>query len=83
MQGEMEDKCGIVGFHCEDESKDVASLVYYSLYALQHRGQESAGIAAFNPKNIWNDIFANTAIINTISNKSLFIRYASFYPCTS
>ena len=32
MQGEMEDKCGIVGFHCKDESKDVASLVYYCLY---------------------------------------------------
>ena len=34
MQGEIEDKCGIVGFHSNDESKDVASLVYYSLYAL-------------------------------------------------
>ena len=33
MQGEMEDKCGIIGFHSEDQSKDVASLVYYSLYA--------------------------------------------------
>jgi len=51
MQGEMEDKCGIVGFHSNDESKDVASLVYYCLYALQHRGQESAGIAAFNRVN--------------------------------
>ena len=48
MQGEMEDKCGIVGFHSKDESKDVASLIYYCLYALQHRGQESAGIATFN-----------------------------------
>ena len=48
MQGEMEDKCGIVGIHSKDDSKDVASLIYYCLYALQHRGQESAGIASFN-----------------------------------
>ena len=33
MQGEMEDKCGIVGIHCKDESKNVASFVYYCLYA--------------------------------------------------
>jgi amidophosphoribosyltransferase len=46
----MEDKCGIVGIHCADESKNVASFVYYCLYALQHRGQESAGIATFNPE---------------------------------
>jgi len=51
MQGEMEDKCGIVGIHCSDNSKNVASFVYYCLYALQHRGQESAGIATFNPEN--------------------------------
>ena len=46
----MEDKCGIVGIHCADDSKNVASFVYYCLYALQHRGQESAGIATFNPE---------------------------------
>ena len=27
-------------------NEDVAKLAYYGLYALQHRGQESAGIAA-------------------------------------
>ena len=48
MQGEMEDKCGIVGIHSSDDSKNVAPFVYYCLYALQHRGQESAGIASFN-----------------------------------
>ncbi len=48
MHGEMEDKCGIVGIHSSDDSKNVAPFVYYCLYALQHRGQESAGIASFN-----------------------------------
>ena len=48
MQGEMEDKCGIVGIHSSDDSNDVAAFVYYCLYALQHRGQESAGMATFN-----------------------------------
>ena len=40
MQGEMQDKCGVVGIHSVDDSKDVSSLIYYCLYALQHRGQE-------------------------------------------
>ena len=48
MHGEMEDKCDIVGIHSSDDSKNVAPFVYYCLYALQHRGQESAGIASFN-----------------------------------
>ncbi len=36
--------CGIVGIYCEDEDL-TSELVYYSLHTLQHRGQESAGIA--------------------------------------
>ena len=36
------EKCGVVGIALEDRS--VARPLYYSLYALQHRGQESAGI---------------------------------------
>ena len=44
----MKDKCGIVGVHSKDSSKDVSSFIYYGLHALQHRGQESAGIATFN-----------------------------------
>ena len=36
----------MIGVYCNDENKNAAHLVYYGLYALQHRGQESAGIAA-------------------------------------
>ncbi|HEX6487283.1 MAG TPA: amidophosphoribosyltransferase [Candidatus Dormibacteraeota bacterium] len=35
--------CGIFGIHAQ--SVDVANLTYFGLFALQHRGQESAGIA--------------------------------------
>jgi len=37
------DACGVFGVWTRDE--DVAKLTYFGLYALQHRGQESAGIA--------------------------------------
>ena len=37
------DECGVFGVYAPDS--DVARLAYFGLYALQHRGQESAGIA--------------------------------------
>ena len=36
--------CGVFGI-CADHSVDVANLTYFGLFSLQHRGQESAGIA--------------------------------------
>src|SRR5215212_3404878 len=38
------DECGVFGVYAPEH--DVSRLAYFSLYALQHRGQESAGIAA-------------------------------------
>jgi len=44
MFDEMHEECGVFGIY-EKETADVASSVYFGLYALQHRGQESCGIA--------------------------------------
>ncbi|MGH3665372.1 MAG: amidophosphoribosyltransferase [Egibacteraceae bacterium] len=44
------DECGVFAVFARDE--DVAKLCFYGLYALQHRGQESAGIAVSNGRNI-------------------------------
>ncbi len=41
-----EEACGIFGLYAPGE--DVARLAYFGLFALQHRGQESAGIATFD-----------------------------------
>lgn len=38
--------CGVFGVYSPGD--DVARLTFYGLYALQHRGQESAGIATSN-----------------------------------
>jgi amidophosphoribosyltransferase len=50
MAGEAKDACGVVGIYAPNE--DVARLTYYGLYALQHRGQESAGIAISDGQTI-------------------------------
>jgi amidophosphoribosyltransferase len=46
----MRDACGVVGIYAPGE--DVARLTFYALYALQHRGQESAGIAISDGSNM-------------------------------
>jgi amidophosphoribosyltransferase len=45
MADKFHEECGVVGVYGHEEA---ATLAYLSLYALQHRGQESAGIVASN-----------------------------------
>ena len=47
----FKDECGVFGVYCT-QPMDVASMTYYGLYALQHRGQESAGIAVADGEKI-------------------------------
>lgn len=44
MSDELHEECGVFGMY-DFDGKDVASTIYYGLFALQHRGQESCGIA--------------------------------------
>ena len=40
----LHEECGVFGMY-DLNGGDVASSIYYGLFALQHRGQESCGIA--------------------------------------
>jgi amidophosphoribosyltransferase len=44
------EECGVFGIYAPGE--DVARITFFGLYALQHRGQESAGIAVSNGRAI-------------------------------
>ena len=41
--------CGVVGIY---SNKDISKELYYSLYSMQHRGQESCGIAVADQNEI-------------------------------
>lgn len=47
----LREECGVVAIH---NHPDAARQAYLALYALQHRGQESAGIATADYENMWN-----------------------------
>lgn len=48
----MEEACGVFGIYAQDEHLKTAEAAYYGLFALQHRGQESAGIAVADGRTI-------------------------------
>ena len=44
-QRALHEECGVFGIYDSTGRTDMVSAVYSALYALQHRGQESCGIA--------------------------------------
>lgn len=61
--GNLREECGVFGVYSE-ETNDVASTVYYGLFALQHRGQESCGIVV-NDDGVFKD-FKDTGLVNDV-----------------
>lgn len=58
----MREACGVFGIYAPDE--DIARLTYFALFALQHRGQESAGIAVSDGKRI--QVYARMGLVSQV-----------------
>mgnify|MGYP002413037381 CR=1 FL=1 len=58
--------CGVIGIYSKDK-RDISKLMYYGLYALQHRGQESAGIAVNN--NGYIDYYKDLGLVHEVFDK--------------
>ncbi|KAB8331827.1 amidophosphoribosyltransferase [Scytonema tolypothrichoides VB-61278] len=61
-----EEACGVFGVYAPGE--DVAKLTYFGLYALQHRGQESAGIATFEGEQV--NLHKDMGLVSQVFNES-------------
>ena len=61
-----QDACGVVGVWAPGD--EVAKLSYYGLYALQHRGQESAGIAVSDGHHIV--VFKDMGLVSQVFNEA-------------
>ncbi|MGH8001190.1 MAG: amidophosphoribosyltransferase [Brasilonema sp.] len=60
-----EEACGVFGIYAPGE--DVAKLTYFGLYALQHRGQESAGIATFDGTQV--NLHKDMGLVSQVFNE--------------
>lgn len=62
-----EEACGVFGIYAPAE--DVAKMTYFGLYALQHRGQESAGIATFEDAKV--HLYKDMGLVSQVFNESI------------
>ena len=67
----LREECGVFGVY-SGETSDVASTAYYGLFALQHRGQESCGIAV-NDDGIFK-VYKDTGLVNDVFTPEIIER---------
>ena len=64
------EECGVFAIY--DPDGDCARTAYYGLYALQHRGQESCGIAVNNDRNITH--YKDMGLVNDVFNDEILTK---------
>ena len=70
FDSKLHEECGVFGVYRRDAEQDVVATTYYGLYALQHRGQESCGMAVNDDGVIYkrrelglvNEVFTKEAL---------------------
>jgi amidophosphoribosyltransferase len=66
-QDSPREECGVFGVWAPGE--DVANLTYYGLYALQHRGQEAAGMAVSDGRRVV--VFKDLGLVSQVFDEQV------------
>ncbi len=61
-QSDLHEACGVFGIFARKQ--DIARITFFALFALQHRGQESAGIATSDGRNL--QVFARMGLVSHV-----------------
>lgn len=81
----MEEECGVFGIYSKNIT-EVSQITYYGLYALQHRGQESAGISVsdfgkivtYKEMGLTADVFTPEILNRLVGNAAIgHVRYST------
>ncbi|MCR5182526.1 MAG: amidophosphoribosyltransferase [Clostridia bacterium] len=69
---DINEECGVFGIY-DFDGGDVASDIYYGLFALQHRGQESAGIAVTDTRGPAGavSLYKNMGLVNEVFDSDI------------
>lgn len=67
----IHEECGIFGIY-SSKNYEIASDVYYGLFALQHRGQESCGIVV-NDDGLFN-FYKDIGLVNDVFNQDILTK---------
>lgn len=69
VTNKLHEECGVVGIYDFGDVGDIISDMYYAMYSLQHRGQESCGIAVNDDGVI--SCHKNIGLINEVFTKDV------------
>lgn len=61
-----QDACGVIGIYAPGE--EVSKLTYFGMYALQHRGQESAGMAVSDGRHMM--VFKDMGLVSQVFDEA-------------
>ncbi len=92
-QRALHEECGVFGIYDSSGNTDMVSAVYSALYALQHRGQESCGIAlnvdgvlsGYRDLGLAGEVFTPEVLSRLPRGAKMasgHVRYATSGPCT-
>ena len=69
IEDRQEEACGVFGIYSNDTEFEAAALTYLGLYALQHRGQESAGIVVSDGQHF--SVHRNMGLVSQAFNRDI------------